>query len=83
LSLYCTDRWGYFFSPKGDLENAKHVWNTGSYDLEKFVKVLTRYYEKWNSETISPKGLHSLMNSPELNIIYDNFKESKIAFDEY
>lgn len=79
ISIEVTERFGYFFSPKDKLSEAKHVWDTNNYNLEKTVKVITKYYENWSSE-ISPMGLYSLLTSPQFEINYNNFKEKDNSF---
>lgn len=81
LSIECNTRFGYFFSPKGELNNAKHLWEMSDYDLDKTIKVVTKYYETWSSD-INPKGFYSLLLSPDFQINYDNFKESTESFWE-
>jgi len=38
ISIDITSKYGYFFSPKGSLQDAKHEWETGKYDFDKSLK---------------------------------------------
>ncbi len=76
-SIEVTERFGYFFSPKDKLVDAKHVWDTNNYNLEKTVKVISKYYNNWSSE-VSPMGMYSLLVSPQFEINYNNLEEEII-----
>lgn len=82
LNVEITAKFGYFYGSAANKTNAKHAYEQGNFDLEKSLKIIESYYTNWDSD-IKVKSLWNLLVSDDWVAQYNNFKESKTAFDKY